>query len=104
MLDPKKFGPKQTQLNCNNLLLWLRRRIMDEMSSYSKLQDFDWSMRLVLTSDQITSLRKPILLVSFTTVTSDGMKKEQIVEMSADEANAFVEKLKQCQAAMKLIS
>ncbi len=77
---------------------------MDEVTSYSKLQDFDWSMRLVLTSDQVTSLRKPILLVSFTTKASDGTKKEHVVEMSVDEANAFVEKLKQCQAAMKQIS
>lgn len=77
---------------------------MDEVISYSRLQDFDWSMRLVLTSDQITSLRKPILLVSFTTKESDGTKNEHIVEMSVDEANVFVEKLKQCQAAMKQIS
>ena len=95
-------NPTQTKIQVK--IVPRNRSEMDEVISYSRLQDFDWSMRLVLTSDQITSLRKPILLVSFTTKESDGTKNEHIVEMSVDEANVFVEKLKQCQAAMKQIS
>ena len=73
------------------------------MLSYSQLKDFDWSVRFTLSSDQLTGLRKPVILLKFDTIDVSGELKENIVELDADETLEFLTSLKKCQAVIRKI-
>ena len=70
-------------------------------SSYSWLKDFDWSVRLVLSTDTISTLRKPLLMLRFEANLPDGSTKTQILELTTDELKGFLDSLK---AAQKVFS
>lgn len=66
-------------------------------ASYAHLCDFDWSVRLVLSSDKLSGLRKPLLLLKLDTVAADGSKSEKLVELNEEELDAFMASLKKVQ-------
>lgn len=66
-------------------------------SSYAHLCDFDWSVRLVLSSDKLSGLRKPLLLLKLDTVAADGSKSEKLVELNEEELDALLTSLKKVQ-------
>jgi len=70
-------------------------------ASFSCLKDFDWSLRLTLSSDKISGLRKPLLLLKIDTVGPDGGKVERIVEMNEEELNHLLARLKEAQEVLK---
>lgn len=71
---------------------------MEGSVSYSQLKDFDWSYRVVLSSDKLSWLRKPLLLLRLDTVSADGVKSERVVELSELEVDELLEGLKKAQA------
>lgn len=73
------------------------------MISYSQLKDFDWSVRFTLSSDHLTGLRKPILLLKFDTIDASGELKDSVVELDAEEALDFLTSLKKCRAMIRKI-
>jgi hypothetical protein len=65
--------------------------------SYAWLDDFDWSLRMSMSSDKISDLRKPILLLSFATRGPDGGQRTELVELTTEEGKFLLEKLKTVQ-------
>jgi hypothetical protein len=67
-------------------------------ASYSHLKDFDWSLRLVLSSDKLSGLRRPLLMLKLDVVGADGDKQEKLVELSEAELDVLLAKLKKAQS------
>lgn len=68
--------------------------------SYSWLDDFDWSLRMVMSSDKLSDLHKPLLMLSLETTKANGEKATQLVELTTDELKHLIEKLKTVQKVM----
>ena len=75
-----------------------------ERCSYSSLKDFDWSVRLVLSSNQISGLREPLFQLKLDTSLPDGSVKETLVEMSQPELIKFIKRLQNAKKTVELIS
>lgn len=59
-------------------------RKMTEISS-GTLEDFDWSLRLCMGSDQLATLRRPLLLLSLTIRKPNGKVEKKTLELSKKE-------------------
>ena len=59
-------------------------RKMTEISS-GTLEDFDWSLRLCMGSDQLATLRRPLLLLSLTIRKPNGKVEKKTLELSRKE-------------------
>ena len=71
------------------------------VTSYTRLEDFDWSLRLVLSSDKLSDLKKPLLMLSLDTIDANEAKKNHLLEMTSEELKAFIGKLKTVQKVGK---
>mmetsp|Transcript_16113 Transcript_16113/g.27192 ORF Transcript_16113/g.27192 Transcript_16113/m.27192 type:complete len:80 (+) Transcript_16113:84-323(+) len=73
--------------------------------SYEALCDFDWSLRMVLSSDKLSGLGKPLLQLKLdTTGTSkcdSDNKREHLVELDKNELNKLLKELKNAQAVVQ---
>jgi hypothetical protein len=70
---------------------------MEEVGSYSYLKDFDWSIRLILSSDKISGLRKPVLLLKLESQTPNGKIQENTIELNTKELENLITSLKKAQ-------
>jgi len=69
---------------------------MDQIS-YNTLRDFDWSARIVLSSDKLSGLKKPVVMFQLTTVDCNGVGKQTLLELSKEDTKALLEKLRKIQ-------
>lgn len=60
-----------------------------EISS-GTLEDFDWSLRLCMGSDQLSTLRRPLLLLSLTIRKPDGIVEKRTLELSRQELDKMM--------------
>ena len=70
------------------------------MSSYAELKDFDWSARLVLSSDKLSTLRLPILLLKLDVTMPDGTIGSKTVELTVSDLKSLLASLKSAQQVM----
>ena len=66
-------------------------------TSYSWLDDFDWSLRMVMSSNKLSDLHKPLLMLKLETKDANGVKSEQLIELTTDELKLLISKLKTVQ-------
>ncbi|XP_033098329.1 COMM domain-containing protein 8-like [Anneissia japonica] len=79
----------------------LRQHLLEEVTaiSHSHLQNFDWKLKLALSSDKISSVQEPLVSVDFDI--SSGDETETVsLEMNQDEFKKFVNSL---EAASKVV-
>ena len=69
--------------------------------SYSWLDDFDWSLRMVMSSDKLSDLHKPLLMLSLETTNANGEKSSQLLELTTEELKYLIGKLKTVQKVNK---
>lgn len=69
-------------------------------SSYGRLKDFDWSLRLVLSSNKVSGLKKPLLQLKLDRELSNGQVDENLVEMDEEELDKLIATLKEAKAAL----
>eukprot|EP01039_Chlorochromonas_danica_P000039 gene39-42_t len=68
--------------------------------SMKELVDFDWSLKLALSSDKLSGLRKPLLQLNLQTADPSGKtKKDTLLELNAEELARL---LKALTAAQKI--
>jgi hypothetical protein len=65
--------------------------------SYSWLDDFDWSLRMVMSSDKLSDLHKPLLMLKLEKTDANGEKSDQLIELTAEELKFLIAKLKTVQ-------
>ena len=70
---------------------------MEGPASYNKLKDFDWSSRIVLSSDKLSGLNKPIVMLQLTTEDCNGIEKQTLLELTKDDTKALLENLTKIQ-------
>lgn len=58
--------------------------------SGARVADFDWSLRLVLSSGTAGTMRKPILLLTLRTVDADGKDKEVLMELTQEKLDELL--------------
>jgi hypothetical protein len=61
------------------------------------------SWQLVLSSDKISKVKKPIFLVKLNLVDESGTEKEVSLEMSEAELRSHFRSLTRCQQALKML-
>ncbi len=66
-------------------------------ASYATLQDFDWSLRLVLSSSKLSGLRKPLLMLKLEKTLPNGSVEERLLELDEAELDRLLESLKSAQ-------
>uniref|UniRef100_H3CG70 COMM domain containing 8 n=1 Tax=Tetraodon nigroviridis TaxID=99883 RepID=H3CG70_TETNG len=67
--------------------------------SFAALQDFDWQLKLAVSSDKMASLHLPLLSLNFT-VKENGILQPVTMEMDREELNMLISSL---DAANKLL-
>ena len=68
---------------------------LEEMgSSYGRLKDFDWSVRLVLSSNKVSGLGKPLLQLKLDRELVNGQVDENLVELDEEELDKLLASLK----------
>ncbi|XP_026212063.1 COMM domain-containing protein 8 [Anabas testudineus] len=79
----------------------IRHALLDRTTSMSSatLQDFDWQLKLALSSDKILSLHIPLLSLSLN-VRENGALRPVTVEMNKEELNTLISSL---EAANKVV-
>uniref|UniRef100_UPI0037E7BCEC COMM domain-containing protein 8 n=1 Tax=Semicossyphus pulcher TaxID=241346 RepID=UPI0037E7BCEC len=79
----------------------IRRALLDRTNSISSatLQDFDWQLKLALSSDKISSLHAPLLSLSLDVRENTGLRSVTM-EMNRDELNTLISSL---EAANKVV-
>lgn len=79
----------------------IRRALLDRTNSISSatLQDFDWQLKLALSSDKISSLHTPLLSLSLD-VRENGALRPITIEMNREELNTLISSL---EAANKVV-
>ncbi|XP_026163879.1 COMM domain-containing protein 8 isoform X2 [Mastacembelus armatus] len=79
----------------------IKRTLLDRTTSIScaTLQDFDWQLKLALSSDKITSLHTPLLNLSLD-MKENGVLQPVTLEMNREELNALISSL---EAANKVV-
>uniref|UniRef100_A0A3B4A8U3 COMM domain-containing protein n=1 Tax=Periophthalmus magnuspinnatus TaxID=409849 RepID=A0A3B4A8U3_9GOBI len=79
----------------------LSRALLDKTTSISSavLSDFDWQLKLALSSDKISSLQTPLLSLSLD-VRENGALRPVTMEMTRDELNTLISSL---EAANKVV-
>ena len=70
-------------------------------ASYATLKDFDWSLRLVLSSSKLSGLRQPLLLLKLDKVLPDGRIEERLIELNEVELDMLLDSL--CAAQKQLV-
>jgi hypothetical protein len=68
--------------------------------SYATLKDFDWSMRLVLSSSKLSGLRQPLVMIKLEKTLPDGSLIEKLVEVDELELDKLIDSLKAAQKAV----
>jgi len=53
------------------------------------LEDFDWSLKLVLASSSLSGMRRPLLQLRLTTTTPDG-PRDEVIELNPDELDTVL--------------
>ncbi|XP_039993883.1 COMM domain-containing protein 8 [Xiphias gladius] len=79
----------------------IRRSLLDRTNSISSatLQDFDWQLKLALSSDKISSLHTPLLSLSLD-LRENGALRPVTMEMNREELNTLINSL---EAANKVV-
>ncbi|XP_041810042.1 COMM domain-containing protein 8 [Chelmon rostratus] len=79
----------------------IRRALLERTNSISSamLQDFDWQLKLALSSDKISALHTPLLALSLD-LRENGALQSVTMEMSREELNTLISSL---EAANKVV-
>ena len=68
---------------------------------YAKLTDFDWSVRLALSSDKVSGLKRGKLLLKLSVERTDGTIEDSHIELEPTELANFLQRLKEAQTAVQ---
>ncbi|KAM6969585.1 COMM domain-containing protein 8 [Tautogolabrus adspersus] len=79
----------------------IRRALLDRTNSISSatLKDFDWQLKLALSSDKISSLHTPLLSLSLDVRENTGLRSVTM-EMNRDELNTLISSLEAANKAV----
>jgi hypothetical protein len=79
------------------LLLFFNRCVCGDLCAHVVLV-CGMMLQLVLSSDKLSALRKPTLLLKLDVQSADGSQKEKLIELSAEETGELLNKLRAAQA------
>jgi hypothetical protein len=68
----------------------LKEHAATQTVSSAYLADFDWSVRLVMSSDRMASMREPVLLLSLSLGGCGGEKRDMTVELSRSQLDTLL--------------
>lgn len=67
--------------------------------SVKELTDFDWSLKMAMSSDKLSGLRKPLLQLKLETAGPSGQAQDTLLELDSEELSRL---LKTLMAAQKV--
>ncbi|XP_028994881.1 COMM domain-containing protein 8 [Betta splendens] len=82
----------------------IRRALLDRTASIScaTLQDFDWQLKLALSSDKISSLHTPLLSLSLNVRENEALRPVTM-EMNKEELNTLISSLETANKVVLLL-
>eukprot|EP00939_MAST-03C_sp_MAST-3C-sp1_P001917 g1917.t1 len=69
--------------------------------SQAYLKDFDWSLRVALSSEKLSKLREPLLILSLYLTRLDGSRTEHVVELTKPKFQELLNTLGEINGAMQ---
>lgn len=69
--------------------------------SQAYLRDFDWSLRVALSSEKLSKLREPLLLLSLYLTHLDGSRTEHVVELTKAKCQELLNTLGEINGSMQ---
>lgn len=83
----------------------LRRALANKATEISAghLSDFDWSLRLVLSTDKLSDARHPVLLLTLSITQADGTRRDEVVELGADSLDSLLSDFSNVAATMRRV-
>mmetsp|Transcript_13964 Transcript_13964/g.52148 ORF Transcript_13964/g.52148 Transcript_13964/m.52148 type:complete len:81 (+) Transcript_13964:85-327(+) len=69
-------------------------------SEFQSLEDFDWSVKLVLASSSLSSMQKPLLQLQMTTAGPEGLQ-DSIIELDSEELDALLQTCEQIRGSTR---
>ena len=71
--------------------------------SAAQLVDFDWSLRLTLSSDKLAAMRRPLVQLALQVRDTSGDTAPVSVEMSESELDGLIAALEHTDAALRKV-
>ena len=68
----------------------MKASLVSSSVAKAKLKDFDWQLKLIMSSDKLSNIHQPVVAVDFTILTSGGKTQNKTLEMSKDELKRFL--------------
>ena len=83
----------------------LRKAAVNVVATISPghLTEVDWKLNLMLSNDQVASLREPRLMLNLSVANSSGSSDDVVVEMSKKELDQAIASLSKASEAMKAV-
>ena len=74
---------------------------LDDILGGTRLRDFDWSCRLVLSSSRYSTMRVPVLLLKLSLEQPSGKLEEVVMELGREKLDAVLQKLAGAQVVLQ---
>ena len=79
---------------CRSMAPCAKMEVLDELLlGGTTLRDFDWSCRLVLSSNRFSTMRVPVLLLKLSLEKPGGEMEDVVMELEREKLDAVLEKL-----------
>ncbi|KAK3719827.1 hypothetical protein RRG08_040129 [Elysia crispata] len=84
----------------------LRQKLVQNTAALSKtiLSDFDWKLKLALSSDKLATLQEPLLQLDFNMRDANGERKEVFIELNKTELSKLITSLEGCSKAVQQLT
>ncbi|XP_076468004.1 COMM domain-containing protein 8-like [Babylonia areolata] len=84
----------------------LHHRLLEDTTSISQsvLRDFDWQLKLVMSSDKLASINKPLLNVDLDLQDGAGNSRQVALELDHEELKKLLSSLEGCSKAVQQLT
>ncbi|GFO46884.1 comm domain-containing protein 8-like [Plakobranchus ocellatus] len=84
----------------------MRQKLVHDTAAVSKtvLADFDWKLKLALSSDKLASLQEPLLQVDFDVRDANGERREINLELNRTELAKLITSLEGCSKSVQQLT
>ncbi|KAK7096697.1 COMM domain-containing protein 8-like [Littorina saxatilis] len=84
----------------------LRERLLEDTTAISQclLRDFDWQLKLVMSSDKLASLNEPLLNVDLDLQDGAGDSRQVTIELDQEELKKLLTSLEGCSKAVQQLT
>lgn len=74
--------------------------VREALTSTNRLTDFDWNVKLAVSSSTVLDLKQPLVTLRLHTTSLNDSQRDTVVEMTAAEVDSLLATLREAQASL----